>query len=416
MRVLLAADFYPPLIGGTERHVQNLARELVNRGHEVAVATMCPVGVARTEVDEFGVRVYRIDRGWVRHIKPHEPSHPPIPDRGVSAALSTITATERPDVVYAHNWILYSYLSGAGRWAEVPVVACLHDYWPICPDRSLYSGGQPCHHDTLWATVRCGVRAKGAKGLPLGVWLWNTRHRWHHRVDRYLAVSEYVADACKPALADRPVFVAPTFVSSDLVTVADNTPAPDFLPDRPYLLYVGKLAPHKGVTVLAEAYRQLGPSAPPLLVLGTPVPGFDVRWPENVCVVRNVPHNQVMAAWRHALAGVIPSVWPEPFGQVAIEAMATGTPVVASATGGLTEVLDKYPARILVTPGSPTELASGLRKILSAPDLRRLAQEAGPDTAAPFFVSQATDIVEYHLTEAIAQRRAKPNISREASR
>ena len=224
MKVLLVADLYPPVIGGTERHVENLARELVGRGHDVAVATMCPVGFARTEVDEFGVRIYRIDRGWIRRIKPHEPISPPVADRGVSAALRLIMATEQPDVVYAHNWILYSYLAAADPQAQVPVVACLHDYWPICPDRSLYSGGQACRHDTLSATLRCGVRANQAKGLALGLGLWHARRRWHHRVDRYLAVSQYVADACKPALAGRPIFVAPTFVSSDLIKVADNTP------------------------------------------------------------------------------------------------------------------------------------------------------------------------------------------------
>ena len=173
MKVLLVANLYPPVIGGTERHVQNLARELVRRGHDVAVATMCPVGAARAEVDEFGVRVYRIDRGWFRRIRPHEPVHPPLADRGVSAALRTIMAAECPDVVYAHSWILYSYLAAAGRRAQVPVLACLHDYWPLCPDRSLYSGGHTCRHDTLSATLRCAVRAHRAKGLALGVWLWN---------------------------------------------------------------------------------------------------------------------------------------------------------------------------------------------------------------------------------------------------
>jgi glycosyltransferase involved in cell wall biosynthesis len=407
MKVLLVADLYPPLIGGTERHVQSLARELVHRGHEAAVATMRPLGAACAEVDEFGVRVYRIDQGWARRVKrayaTDRPHHPSAADPGVSAALRTITATERPDVVYAHNWMLYSYLAAAGRRAKVPVLACLHDYWPICPARNLCSGGQTCRHDTLSATLRCAVLAYGqAKGLALGTGLWNARRRWHHRVDRYLAVSQYVADVCQPALADRPVFVAPTFVSPEVIAAADNTPAPDFLPDRPYLLYVGGLGAHKGVTVLADAYRQLGPSAPPLLVLGTPAPDCDVSWPANVRVVHNVPHNQVMAAWRHALAGVIPSTWPEPFGQVAVEAMATGTPVVASAVGGLADLVAKHPAGTLVPAGSPTALAAGLRHVLNAPDLRRQAQKAGPAAAAPFFTTKAVDIVEHHLTEAVA--------------
>jgi len=412
MKVLLVADLYPPLIGGTERYVQNLARELVRRGNEVAVATIRLPGTARTEVDQFGVRVYRIDQGWATRMKrayaTDRPHHPSVADPGVSSALRTIAALERPDIVHAHNWMLYSYLAAAGRRYQAPVLASLHDYWPICPARSLCSGGQTCRHATLSATLRCAVRNYGqAKGLALGMGLWNSRRRWHPRVDRYLAVSQYVADVCQPALAGRPVFVAPTFVSADLVAVADNTPAPDFLPDRPYLLYVGGLGAHKGVTVLADAYRQLGSSAPPLLVLGTPASGCDVRWPPNVHVVHNVPHNQVMATWRHALAGVIPSIWPEPFGQVAVEAMVTGTPIIASAVGGLADLVAKHPAGTLVTAGSPTALAAGLRHVLNAPDLRRRAQEAGPTAAAPFLATKAVDIIEHHYTEVIAQHGVK---------
>lgn len=406
MKVLLVADLYPPLIGGTERHVQNLARELVYRGHSVAVATMQPSGSPLTEVDEAGVRVYRIDQGWARRVSgayaSGRPHHPSIADPGVSTALRAITAKEFPDVVYAHNWMLYSYLAAAGRHSQVPVLACLHDYWPICPARSLVSGGKACQHHTLAATTQCAVDHYGrAKGIALALGLWDARRRWHRRVDRYLAVSQFVADACQPALAGRPAFVAPTFVSSDLASVIKNTPAPDFLPDRPYLLYVGRLSAAKGVTVLADAYRQLGASAPPLLVLGAQDAGCDVRWPAGVHVLQDVPHNQVMAAWRHAEVGIIPSTYPEPFGQVAIEAMATGTPVVASDVGGLAEVVGKYLGGTLVPAGSPTALAEGIRHVLSDPQQRTRARGSGPAAAAGFLVSNVADIVERHLNEAI---------------
>lgn len=406
MKVLLVADLYPPLIGGTERHVQNLARELIHRGHSVAVATMQPSGSPLTEVDEAGVRVYRIDRGWASRVSgayaSGRPHHPSIADPGVAAALRVITSKELPDVVYAHNWMLYSYLAAAGRHSQVPVLACLHDYWPICPARSLVSGGQTCQHDTLAATIRCGVDHYGrAKGTALAMGLWDARRRWHHRVDRYLAVSQFVADACLPALAGKQAFVAPTFVSSNLAAVIENTPAPDFLPDGPYLLYVGRLSAAKGVTVLADAYRQLGASAPPLLVLGAQDAGCEVSWPAGVRVLQDVPHHQVMAAWRHAEVGIIPSTYPEPFGQVAIEAMAVGIPVIASDVGGLAEVVGKYPGGTLVPAGSPTALAEGIRHVLSDPQQRMRARAVGPAAAARFLVSNVADIVERHLTEVI---------------
>lgn len=412
MKILLVADLYPPLLGGTEHHVQNLARELVHRGHEVAVATMRPANSPRFETDDEGVRVYRIDSGWAGKFTSayttDRPHHPPTADPGVAKALVDITTREAPDVVYAHNWMLYSYLFAARSRFTVPVVACLHDYWPICPARSLYSGGRPCNHHTLAATLRCARRHYGqAKGTALGLGLWDARHRWHHRVNRYLAVSEYVADACAPALGGRPVFEAPTFVSADIVTTANTTPRPAFLPDRPYLLYVGGLGEHKGVTVLADAYRQLGPAAPPLLVVGTPAPGVGVPWPAGVHVVHNVPHAQVMAAWKYALLGVIPSIWPEPFGQVAVEAMATGTPIIASDVGGLASLVAKHPAGEVVVAGSPDALAASIRRALATPLLFERGRAEAPAAATEFFASHGVDIVEAHLVEAVGESRVK---------
>lgn len=412
MKLLLVADLYPPLLGGTEHHVQNLARELVRRGHDVAVATMRPAGSPHYETDEHGVRVYRVSRGWAgtftRAYATGRPHHPPTADPGVAAALTFITTRENPDLVYAHNWMLYSYLFAAQNRFPAPVVACLHDYWPICPARNLNSGGRPCDHDTLTATLRCATRQYGrAKGLALGIAQWDARHRWHQRVSRYLAVSGYVADACAPALAGRPVFEASTFVSSDIVTTATVTPRPSFLPDQPYLLYVGGLGEHKGVPVLADAYRRLGPTAPPLLVLGTPAPGADVHWPAGVRVVHNVPHNQVMAAWKHALLGVVPSTWPEPFGQVAVEAMATGTPVIASNVGGLADLVAQHPAGELVTAGSPEALAASIRRALDNPALFDRAKAHAPAVAERFFTSNGVTVVEDHLLEVLGESRVR---------
>jgi glycosyltransferase involved in cell wall biosynthesis len=412
MKILLVADLYPPLLGGTEHHVQTLARELIRRGHQVAVATMRPADAVRSEVDSFGVRIYRIGSGWAGRFRlaypTGAPHHPPVADPGVARALRAIANRERPDVVYAHNWMLYSYLLAAQGQVEVPVMACLHDYWPICPARNLQSGGQSCRHDTLAATLRCATRQHGpAKGLAIGMGLWDARGRWHRQVSRFLAVSDYVADACAPALAGRPVFEAPTFVSADLVVTANNTPLPSFLPDRPYLLYVGGLGKHKGVAVLAEAYRLLGPDAPPLLILGTPAPGPAISWPTGVHVVHNVPHEQVMVAWKHALLGVVPSTWPEPFGQVAVEAMATGTPLIASDVGGLAALVKKHPAGELVPPGSPVALAACIRQTIVKPALFERAKAEAPRAAEQFFASQGVTVVEEHLVEVLHEHQVR---------
>jgi glycosyltransferase involved in cell wall biosynthesis len=311
-----------------------------------------------------------------------------------------------PDVVYTHNWMLYSYLAAAQNAETPPVVACLHDYWPICPARNLYSGGRACRHDTRRAMLRCAIGHYGpVKGLALGLSLWDARRRWHPRVDRYLAVSEFVAKACEPALGGRPVYEAPTFVPANLAATASDAARPDFVPAGPYMLYVGGLGEHKGVRILADAHRLLGPTALPLVVLGTPAPGQPITWPAGVQVRHNVSHRDVMAAWKYASLGLIPSTWPEPFGQVAVEAMAMGVPLVASNVGGLGDLVAKHPAAVLVTPNSPAALAIGIRQALSEPDLLPRARALAPAVAEQFTTAAGATVVEDHLLDAVAQQR-----------
>src|SRR3989440_6706370 len=90
MRVLMLSEFYPPIIGGMERHVQTLSHELVRRGHHVAVATLQHGGSPVFEEDE-GVRVHRLT-GWNHalaafYLDQARQFHPPVPDPGVMAGL-----------------------------------------------------------------------------------------------------------------------------------------------------------------------------------------------------------------------------------------------------------------------------------------------------------------------------------------
>jgi glycosyltransferase involved in cell wall biosynthesis len=88
---------------------------------------------------------------------------------------------------------------------------------------------------------------------------------------------------------------------------------------------------------------------------------------------------------------VVPSIWPEPFGLVALEAMAAGRPVIASAAGALPEILGDGKAGVLVPPGDPGALRAALERLLGDPALRqrladqaaRRAREFGADAVVP---------------------------------
>src|SRR3954471_2702285 len=112
MRVLMLSELYPPFIGGSEEYVRNLSRGLVERGHQVSVATIAADNEPST-ADEDGVIVHRLRSsvGRLNALMPSgRPYHAPAPDPDVTLALRRIMRDERPEVVHAHNWMVSSFL------------------------------------------------------------------------------------------------------------------------------------------------------------------------------------------------------------------------------------------------------------------------------------------------------------------
>jgi glycosyltransferase involved in cell wall biosynthesis len=102
-----------------------------------------------------------------------------------------------------------------------------------------------------------------------------------------------------------------------------------------------------------------------------------------VSVRSGVPHEQIMGAYAAAAVLAMPSRWAEPQGLVAIEAMASGTPVVASAVGGLAELVTPD-VGLQVPPGDADALARALDALLADPGLRARMGRAGRARAAGF--------------------------------
>ena len=401
MRILMFSELYAPSIGGTQRHVQVLAHEMIRRGHEVAVATQALEGSPTYEVDHAGVRIYRL-AGWGRLLRPFyesatRPFHPPLTDPGLVAGLRQVIEKERPDIVHGHSWMLYSYLPLRSRY-DMPLVVTLHDYSLTCPRRSYLRNGQVCDGPAYSKCVRCGVEQYGmAKSLLITTAL-QIGKRAHHKVDEYIAVSKAVRDASIQAAgrSPRPMDVISTFVPDGVLTSHPERPRPAFLPPTDnYILFVGELARHKGLQVLLEAYQDPDlASLAPLMLIGSQNDKSTLNLPPGVKVARDVGHDDVMSAWEHCAVGVVPSVWPEPFGQVAVEAMAARKPVVASAVGGLVDIVIDNETGILVPPGDPEALRAALRSLLLDPARRASMGEAGHARARLFMVGAVADQIE----------------------
>jgi glycosyltransferase involved in cell wall biosynthesis len=391
MKVLQLMDLDGRRPGGLELSVRALCAELTERGHEVELTTLADL------------------RGWSRALKrfyedPLRPFHPTVPDPGVVRELRRLIARARPDVVHAHGWIAYSALAAASSDGP-PVVVGVHDYGHVCAKKTMLRGDDSiCGGPALRACLSCASAHYGAAkagALTLGLRVASPLHR---RAAVFVANSNAVAEATRARLPSRArvEVIAPTPPGDAL---SAGSPRPRFLPDRDgYVLFVGAFGGHKGLSVLLDAFRDPGLHAP-LVVIGAGDPPAGI--PANVTVARDVAHDQVLAAWRHSALGVVPSTWAEPFGLVAVEAMAAGRPVVASALGGLNDIVADGETGLLVPPGDARALAAAVNHLLDGPDRRRAMGEAARFRAARFSRAATVDQVESLYFE-IASRARRP--------
>jgi glycogen synthase len=412
MKILMLAQFLPPMLGGEERHVWTLARALAARAHDVTLLGFATGRDEPAESHSEGVRIVRV-RTAASHLpilyddstRPHAL---PLPDPLVSRAIRRELSHGRFDVIHAHNWIVNSALGPAAR-AQVPLVMTLHTYSHICATmRLMEHGKQRCSGPSPARCLSCATAHHGAVRGTVTV-AANTWSAWRRsdRVSHFAAVSSAVATAV--ALRDNSWLsfarlnaeVIPNFIPDEIVL--EEIPPTD--PDAP-LLFVGDLNPDKGVPTLLEAYKLLeGP--PPLVLAGRPSPGSAWTMPDGVRWLGTLPHDEVLALFRSARAVIVPSIVGDACPTVVLEAMAAGRPVVASASGGILDLVVNGVTGLLVPPGDVSALAQAISSVLRDPRAAQAFGAAGRDRAREFTVSAVVPRVERLYASAIAETKAK---------
>jgi len=266
------------------------------------------------------------------------------------------------DVAHAHTW----YADMAGLWIRtlhrIPLVVTLHSMEPLRP----------------WKADQLG------SGYLLSSWIEKTAVE---AADRVIAVSAKMRDDILAHFGADPrkVVVIHNGIDPDRFT---RTEARDHL-DRlgvksPYVLFVGRITDQKGIFHLLEAARQLPPGVQVVLCASAPdTPEIEQRLrtavpqhPNVKWIYEMVSLDVVKQLYSHAAVFCCPSVY-EPFGLINLEAMACETAVVASAVGGIVEVVEDGKTGLLVPPARPDELAAALRKVLDDSAMARAMGRAG---------------------------------------
>lgn len=408
LRTLILTDYYRPLIGGSIRSVELLARNLTANGHTVAIATSWqPDAPAEEEID--GVRVYRV-RDLASRLRrfsedPFKHNPPPFADPEGAWRLRRLVDRFRPDVIHAYGWISHSLALGLlGK--RVPVLLSARDYGNICAVGTLVRKGELCSGPQFAKCLDCaGHRYGRGKGAAAVVGVFTAGPLLRHVVTELHAVSRFVARIIDRFLHVPGVraTVIPNF-HEDEPGVEPDTEAMARLPTEPFILFVGGFREIKGIYELFEAYESLE-DPPPLVLVGTVMSDSPQRFPEGSTVITDVSNATVMAMWERALFGVLPTKAPEALGNVVHEAMSKGCAMIGTRPGGQEDMIEDGETGLLVPGGDAAALGAAMRRLIDEPRLRRQLGEAGRERAEDFTPEVVMPQIEALYRRTVARGR-----------
>lgn len=373
MKILLVNDYAVPQ-GGAEILILSLRDALRERGHDARLFASNAGENGSRSLADYSCR------GTTSRFRTLLQSANPW----AAIELRRVLAGFRPDVVHVNMFLTQLSPLILPLLRSVPSLYHVVWYRPICPlGTKLLPNGSSCSSPPGAVCYRTGC-------LPLRDWvplmfqmkLW--RH-WRGVFDLVVANSEPVR---RRLIAEgvKPVEVIPN-------GIRPRAPRSQ-LSVKPTVAFAGRLVREKGVDVLLRAFAKVVQQIPEarLVICGdgperVAIEKLAAQFGLTPCVsmLGFQPNEEVQRVFREAWAVAIPSIWEEPFGQVAIEAMINGVAVVASGSGGLGGIVRDGQTGFLVRPGDTDALAAALLRLLSDSGLAGHMGHAGHELAMAEF-------------------------------
>ena len=364
-RVLIVSWEYPPIVeGGLGRHVRKLAEGLVREGVEVHVLTR---GAREhlVEEDRAGVLVHRVEEppfpkddlnafvGWVRDMNTH-----------MRSAGAKLTARFDFDLVHGHDWLVAKACESLAGKLDVPYLTTIH-----ATEYGRHQGWVNKHPQS---------------------YIHRVEKRMAQRASGVITCSHYmrghVADVF--GIEESRVTVIPNGIDPEDLVAVDNLEALRArfaAPDEKLVLLIGRLVYEKGFQIALDALpgviKRVGGVR--FLVAGSGTHEAELKkQAEKLGLMEHgtfmgwIGDDVLHSLYRIADLCVVPSIY-EPFGIVALEAMASGCPCIVADTGGLREIVSNRDVGLRFRSRDPKSLARMVERVLTDDDLRdRLVTEA----------------------------------------
>ncbi len=407
MNICIATDLFPPEGGGSELSTYFLAKGLAKRGHNIIVV-----------MPRFGQKTIFEEHKWFKIIRFRYLHAPNITFfRNVvqnellylymAQMLKKIIKTYKIELVHAQNILTVPPSIIAAKKTDIPVIAHIRDYWPICFRRSFVRpNGSVCDSCNSKNLINC-IRLEGQLSsffmpvsIPYVFANMGLKQSLLNRADHVIAISE----AVRALLLTRPPIAILKYFSRLSPQKISTIPNIMSIPSKKLtqhellgmrhnykldendmlVLYIGQLTYGKGVLILIKAFERLllKNTSLKLIILGkgplaSRLKKIKSRFGDHLRYYGFLPYNEVLKFYQMADIVVVPSIWPEALGRVNLEAMALGKPVIATNVGGIPEIITHEKDGILIEPGDPNEIESALHRLINDSDLRsRLGLEA----------------------------------------
>jgi glycogen(starch) synthase len=364
MRVLMLSWEYPPvMVGGLGRHVHALAEALSRVGHEVTVLTRHSAGAPYDEVTG-GVRVVRV---------PEDPPLFPFEHELLAWTMALNHALTRaglavaeqypPDVLHAHDWLVAHGATTLKHHLRVPLVATVH-----ATEAGRHQGWLPGPMNKAIHSVEWWLTYEARRVVTCSGYM-----RWE--ITRLFDLPPEKVDVISNGVAVDRWRCAPALVASARRRYAGA---------GPLLVFSGRLVYEKGVHDLLRAMPRLRRRHPGIRLIVAGCGPHDsalrelarrLRLGRSVRFAGFVADDELAALAAAADCAVVPSIY-EPFGLVALEAAAAGTPVVVADVGGLRELVDHRITGLRFTPGDVAGLADAVSALLTDQVLARRCARA----------------------------------------